>query len=185
MALNVAPPKRILTHAHWTLGRKKMAKSTGNVVNPFYAIERFGPDTMRYYLARDGGTKDDADYDNKYIIRRYKSELQFALGNLANRVLRGRDWNVRKAILLAHEGNCLAGKALDEAKWAYLTTLAIRTDEAMEELNVSQALQDVTRAVNEVDTLPWQRTRTHTDTISLDKRLHAGPHALASGQTGR
>ncbi|KAH0124271.1 hypothetical protein KCU67_g17741, partial [Aureobasidium melanogenum] len=34
MALDLPLPKRFLTHAHWTLGKQKMAKSTGNVVNP-------------------------------------------------------------------------------------------------------------------------------------------------------
>ena len=51
MALDMPLPKKILTHAHWTLGKEKMSKSTGNVVNPFFAIDRFGVDTMRYYLA--------------------------------------------------------------------------------------------------------------------------------------
>ena len=66
MALDLPLPKQILTHAHWTLGRQKMAKSTGNVVNPFFALERFGIDAMRWYLVHDGGITDDADYDNRY-----------------------------------------------------------------------------------------------------------------------
>ena len=72
LALDISPPKQILTHAHWTLGKQKMAKSTGNVVNPFFALDRFGVDTMRYYLAHDGGIMDDADYSNDFIVARYK-----------------------------------------------------------------------------------------------------------------
>ncbi|KAK4996560.1 methionyl-tRNA synthetase [Elasticomyces elasticus] len=98
MALDLPLPKRILTHAHWTLGKQKMAKSTGNVVNPFFALDRFGVDTMRYYLAHDGGITDDADYENKFIIERYKKGLQGGLGNLASRIMRGKDWNVQKAV---------------------------------------------------------------------------------------
>ncbi|KAK4964120.1 hypothetical protein LTR28_004035 [Elasticomyces elasticus] len=75
-----------------------MAKSTGNVVNPFFALDRFGVDTMRYYLAHDGGITDDADYENKFIIERYKKGLQGGLGNLASRIMRGKDWNVQKAV---------------------------------------------------------------------------------------
>jgi methionyl-tRNA synthetase len=99
MALDIPLPRQVLTHAHWTLGRAKMSKSRGNVVNPFFALERFGVDTMRYYLAHDGGLRDDASYDNSYIIERYKKGLQGGLGNLVSRVVRGRKgWSVRRAV---------------------------------------------------------------------------------------
>ncbi|KAI5271446.1 hypothetical protein E4T47_05202 [Aureobasidium subglaciale] len=98
MALDLPLPKRFLTHAHWTLGKQKMAKSTGNVVNPFFALDRFGTDTMRYYMIHDGGIDDDADYDNLYIIERYKKGLQGGIGNLASRITRGKGWDVRRAV---------------------------------------------------------------------------------------
>lgn len=98
MALDIPLPKRILTHAHWTLGKQKMAKSTGNVVNPFFALDRFGVDTMRYYMLHDGGITNDADYDNKFIIERYKKGLQGGLGNLTSRIMRGKGWDVQRAV---------------------------------------------------------------------------------------
>ncbi|KAI5205121.1 hypothetical protein E4T39_03228 [Aureobasidium subglaciale] len=98
MALDLPLPKRFLTHAHWTLGKQKMAKSTGNVVNPFFALDRFGTDTMRYYMIHDGGIDDDADYDNLYIIERYKKGLQGGLGNLVSRITRGKGWDIRRAV---------------------------------------------------------------------------------------
>lgn len=98
MALDLPLPKQILTHAHWTLGREKMSKSSGVVVNPFFAISRFGVDCMRYYLALEGGIKNDAMYDNSFIIDRYKKGLQGGLGNLVSRVTRGKGWNVRNAV---------------------------------------------------------------------------------------
>ena len=99
MALDVPLPKQVLTTAHWTLGKQKMAKSTGNVVNPFFAIERFGIDTMRYYLTHDGGINDDADYDNRFISNKYKKALSGGLGNLASRIMKSTSgWNVRKAV---------------------------------------------------------------------------------------
>jgi methionyl-tRNA synthetase len=98
MALDLSPPTSILTHAHWTLGKEKMSKSTGNVVNPFYAIDRFGVDVMRYYLAREGGIKDDASYDNLHIIRRYNHDLKGQLGNLVSRLTRSKKWSISDAI---------------------------------------------------------------------------------------
>ena len=102
MALDLPLPRQILTHAHWTLGREKMSKSTGVSVNPFFAISRFGPDTMRYYLAIDGGLKDDASYDNSFIIKRYNTQLKRGLGNLVSRVTKGKGWSVREAVESCH-----------------------------------------------------------------------------------
>lgn len=97
MALDLPLPRQILAHAHWTLGHEKMSKSLGNVVNPFFALERFGVDGMRYFLAINGGIKDDAMYENSLIIRRYKNDLQGALGNLLSRIVRHKGWSVRQA----------------------------------------------------------------------------------------
>jgi methionyl-tRNA synthetase len=59
-ALNLPLPKRLLAHGHWTVNRRKMSKSIGNVVDPFQAMEDLGTDLVRYYLARVGGRfKDD------------------------------------------------------------------------------------------------------------------------------
>jgi methionyl-tRNA synthetase len=103
MALDLPPPRSILTHAHWTLGKEKMSKSTGNVVNPFYAIDRFGVDVMRYYLAREGGIKDDASYDNVHIVRRYNHDLKGQLGNLVSRLTRSKKWNIKDAVKAWHK----------------------------------------------------------------------------------
>ena len=75
-----------------------MSKSTGMVVNPFFAINRFGVDCMRWYLTIDGGLKDDAAYDNGYIISKYKKSLQGGLGNLVSRITKGQGWSVRSAV---------------------------------------------------------------------------------------
>jgi methionyl-tRNA synthetase len=98
MALGLPLPRKILTHAHWTLGGSKMSKSTGRVVDPFLALDRFGPDVMRCYLAHDGGIQDDANYDNIRIINLYNKFLSQSLGNLASRVTRGKKWSVRGAV---------------------------------------------------------------------------------------
>ena len=55
MALDLPLPKQLLVHAHWTVGKKKMSKSIGNVVNPFEAVKKYGTDATRYFLARAGG----------------------------------------------------------------------------------------------------------------------------------
>ncbi|KAF4555342.1 tRNA synthetases class I-like protein 2 [Elsinoe fawcettii] len=90
MALDLPLPKKIMTHAHWTMDDRKMSKSIGNVVNPFWAMDRFSEEIMRFFLIHHGGLEDDANYDNSYIVGRYKNDLQDRLGNLLARVVLSR-----------------------------------------------------------------------------------------------
>jgi methionyl-tRNA synthetase len=55
MALGLPLPKRLLVHSHWTVEKKKMSKSVGNVVDPFETMATYGADSARYFLARVGG----------------------------------------------------------------------------------------------------------------------------------
>lgn len=103
LALDLPPPKQVLTHAHWTISKKKMSKSDNTGVDPFSALDRFGVDAMRFYLAHDGGISDDADYSNEYIVERYKKHLSGGLGNLVSRLLKGKGWSVKASVVLSHE----------------------------------------------------------------------------------
>lgn len=59
-ALDIPLTHQLLTHSHWTVDQHKMSKSLGNVADPLKALDEFGVDVVRYYLARIGGRfKDD------------------------------------------------------------------------------------------------------------------------------
>ncbi|KAI1853792.1 hypothetical protein JX265_003874 [Neoarthrinium moseri] len=103
MALDLPLPKRVLSHGHWLMDQKKMSKSIGNVVNPFFAIDRWGVDTMRYFLIHSAAMEFDSNYNNAIIVERYKKGLQGGLGNLLNRVTRSKKWSVREAIQHVHQ----------------------------------------------------------------------------------
>lgn len=147
MALDIPPPRQVLTHAHWTLGREKMAKSTGNVVNPFFALDRFGVETIRYYLAHDGNISNDSDYGNEYIIERYKKGLQGGLGNLTSRILRGKKWSVPRAVQRAAQGelDCKDGPAA--VQQVMLQGISKRFAEKMDAFDVGGAVKDVMSSV--------------------------------------
>ena len=150
MALDLPLPRQILTHAHWTLGRQKMSKSRGNVVNPFFALDRFGVDVMRYYLALEGGLQNDADYDNLYIIERYKKDLQSGLGNLLSRVVRGKGWNVRKSVQAVAKEQKLAKGIVTEEHQQRLIELPDMVTARMEELDPGAALKEIMGVLSKV-----------------------------------
>lgn len=153
LALNLPPPKQILTHAHWTLNHRKMAKSTGNVVNPFFAMERFGVDVMRFYLAHDGGITNDSDYGNDYIVNLYKNSLQGGLGNLVSRITRPKAWNVRKCVEAFHDTSA-PSLPLDEPtafQIAKLEKVRQLADEKMAGLDSGAALKEIMEVVYQVN----------------------------------
>ncbi|KAJ4000009.1 tRNA synthetases class I (M)-domain-containing protein [Lentinula boryana] len=86
LALELPLQRQILAHAHWTSSQKKMSKSLGNTTDPFQAIQEFGIDSIRYYLAKVGGRfQDDVDWSHVQLAKHDK-ELQTILGNLFMRI---------------------------------------------------------------------------------------------------
>ena len=150
-----------------------MSKSTGNVVDPFFALDRFGVDTMRYYLAHDGGLQDDADYENSYIVSRYKKGLQGGLGNLASRITRAKGWNVRKAVEFATTGNPPAEGALAKTHRALLMGLPELVTAKMEGLDSGAALRAIMETVHHVRSYLFAIFDKFSNNHIIDKRLHA------------
>ncbi|OBT59262.1 hypothetical protein VE04_00444 [Pseudogymnoascus sp. 24MN13] len=143
LALDLPLPKQVLTHAHWTLGHSKMAKSTGNVVNPFFAMDRFGVDAMRFYLAHDGGITDDADYANANIVERYRKCLSGGLGNLLQRVTGTKVWSVSEAVEAAAKGEFEVGENPIEA----VHGVGGVVDGHFKELNPRAGLHEIMRVI--------------------------------------
>ncbi|SPQ21147.1 e53744fe-579b-40b6-b3c5-155506e05da4 [Thermothielavioides terrestris] len=167
MALDLPLPKKVLVHSHWTLNKKKMSKSLGNVVNPVYAINRWGTDTVRFYLLFEGGIADDADYNNKTLVVKYKKYLQWGFGNLLGRVTRPKLWNVREIVVNSlserAESRLQLSKPLQESAARFeeaLANLAPTVARHMEEYNPVAAIRQIMEIgaqLNEFLTMtqPW------------------------------
>jgi methionyl-tRNA synthetase len=149
LALDLPLPKQVLTHAHWTMNHKKMSKSDGNVVNPFYAIQRYGVDTMRYYLARDGGIKDDGDYSNEMIVRHYRSDLKSALGNLVNRVC-GVNFDINLARIESTQ-DVWKMDTRDRLMQALAESTVDDANELMRKFDIPNALKTIMNLVHETN----------------------------------
>ncbi|KAI1632817.1 methionyl-tRNA synthetase [Biscogniauxia mediterranea] len=164
MAVNIPLPKQVLSHGHWLMSRQKMSKSRGNVVNPFFALGRWGVDTLRYFLMNSNAVADDADYSNDMIIEKYK-KLQGGLGNLVNRVTRPKHWSVREAVKAMTQGEH-PGPLLPivEAHKDQVERDVSRVIERMDTLNPNVALRhimdlafDTNKFIQEA--APWDKAR--------------------------
>ena len=85
-SLKLPLPKTIFAHGWWLTGETKMSKSLGNIVNPLDLIEKFGVDSVRYYLMREMILGQDANFTIESFAKRYNSDLANDFGNLLNRV---------------------------------------------------------------------------------------------------
>ena len=158
MALNLPLPSRLIAHAHWTLGKQKMSKSTGVVVNPFFAIDRFGIDTMRFFLMFDGKLEDDSEYGNHLIIERYNKILRNALGNLATRVIRSKKWNVREAVVATHKDDKFPNESThpdDVAQYTMLSHVEREVAIELKKYRLRQALHTIMKTVHKVSPRPF------------------------------
>ena len=87
-AIGAALPRTVFAHGWWLVGRDKMSKTAGNVVNPMEFAEQYGVDPFRYFLMAEMTLGQDASFTEDAFIRRYNTDLANDLGNMLNRVLK-------------------------------------------------------------------------------------------------
>lgn len=78
-------PKSIAVHGFITVEGEKMSKTIGNVVNPIELVEKYGVDSVRYFLMREIPSTEDGDFSYKKLEERYNGDLANNLGNLVSR----------------------------------------------------------------------------------------------------
>jgi methionyl-tRNA synthetase len=79
-------PKNLLVHGFITSGGIKMSKTIGNVIDPYEIIEKYGVESLRYYLLSQVPTKDDGDFTIQHFEEIYQADLANGLGNLVSRI---------------------------------------------------------------------------------------------------
>ncbi|KAF8477362.1 tRNA synthetases class I (M)-domain-containing protein [Kalaharituber pfeilii] len=195
MALELPLPKNIVTHAHWTMNKRKMSKSVGNVVNPSFALSRFGVDTLRYYLVHDGGMVDDGDYANEMVIERYSKHLQGQLGNLLSRVSSKKFSGTTLTILGNEQQGDWVFDSLDLAQLSHLNAASEKSTRCMssEQYDVCNALKEIMSIIFETNkyithTAPWKLASSSKaiaaeggDTRAVENNIHKVIYLCAEG----
>lgn len=87
LAAKLPLPAQIAVHGWMTNEGQKMSKTLGNVVNPMELIDKYGSETVRYYLMREMAFGNDGDFSLRRLEERYTADLANGLGNLVARVL--------------------------------------------------------------------------------------------------
>ncbi|MDG2003955.1 MAG: methionine--tRNA ligase [Novosphingobium sp.] len=87
MSAGIALPRQVFGHGFLLNRGQKESKSLGNVTDPTELAERFGVDTLRYFLMREIAFGQDGSYSAEAIVTRANAELANSFGNLAQRVL--------------------------------------------------------------------------------------------------
>ena len=87
LAAGLELPRVVWAHGYVQWEGKKMSKTAGTVVNVRTAIERYGPDALRYFLMREVGFENDGDFTWDRFDARYTADLADTFGNLVSRAL--------------------------------------------------------------------------------------------------
>jgi methionyl-tRNA synthetase len=87
MSAGLPLPKQVFGHGFLLNRGQKESKSLGNVTDPIALAERFGVDSLRYFLMREVAFGQDGSYSPEAIVTRANAELANSFGNLAQRVL--------------------------------------------------------------------------------------------------
>ena len=155
MALDLPLPKKVYGHGWLLFDGDKMSKSKGNVVDPFVLADRYGADTVRYFLLREIPFGSDGNYSTEALFARTNADLVNDLGNLVSRTtamitqyFNGTVPAATQYTPLDNELQTLCLGALDK----------VRVD--MDNLSAPDALADIFKIIQRAnkyidETMPW------------------------------
>ncbi|MET0251615.1 MAG: methionine--tRNA ligase [Novosphingobium sp.] len=170
MSAGLPLPRQVFGHGFLLNRGQKESKSIGNVTDPLDLADRFGVDTLRYFLLREVAFGQDGSYSPEAIVMRANAELANSFGNLAQRVL---------SFVAKNCGGVLSPQAAEEAADAALRTTvakACREDlpAAFERLALSVGIEAWMQAVFACNAYideqaPWALRK--TDTARMERVL--------------
>ncbi len=81
-------PGKTFNHGFLKFNGQKISKSLGNAISPKVLADKYGADSIRYFVCRHFpfASGSDGDFSEKDLVNRHNGELLNKLGNLVSRV---------------------------------------------------------------------------------------------------
>ncbi|HEU0099527.1 MAG TPA: methionine--tRNA ligase [Allosphingosinicella sp.] len=167
MSAGLELPRMVFGHGHVLLRGEKMSKSAGNVVDPVGLIDRFGADSVRYFLMRDVTFGQDGSYSPEAIVTRVNADLANSFGNLAQRTLSFIAKNCGGVLPSGGRGEGADGELLDLVR----RTTARDVPALFGDLSLSQGIEAWIKAVfacnQYIDAqAPWSLRKTDAERMT-------------------
>ena len=87
LAADLPPPKRVYGHGWILSGDEKMSKSKGNILDPLEIVDKYGLDSLRFYLLKEVSFGNDGSITQEKLESCINSDLANNYGNLCQRVV--------------------------------------------------------------------------------------------------
>jgi len=172
MALNEPVPKKVFGHGWILFEDGKMSKSKGNIVDPVILIDRYGVDTLKYFLMREYSFGQDGLFTNEVLLNRINSDLANDLGNLISRTI-AMIFKYNNGTIIKSNKSTEFDQILIDMSISVKNTVEAKIDK----LDFSNALEEIWKLIRRTnkyidETTPWILARDESNKELLDNVLY-------------
>ena len=114
MSAGLPNSEQIIINGFINSGGQKMSKSLGNVISPTEVVEKYGIESLRYFVCRELSTFEDSDFSWERINDIYNGNLANGLGNLVARILKLAETYLTGPVVLHHKSHSTIDKLLSQ-----------------------------------------------------------------------
>jgi len=155
-SLGLRKPDREFVHGLLMMKDSKMSKSKGNVVDPYPLVEKYGVDSVRYYLTREINFGSDGSFSPEQFVERVNADLANSYGNLLNRTI-SMIGKYFEGVVPEYKG---AVTEFDGNLESVIDLTISSYEKAMDDLKITEAISYVNELVNRAnkyidETTPW------------------------------
>ena len=161
-ALGIEMPKHIFGHPWMLFGNDKMSKSKGNIVYADDLVNKYGIDSVRFYMIHEMPYAADGMYTEELLIDTINSNLANTLGNLVNRTI-----GMANKYFDGVVENKNVNEDIDDELKEQVLSLKNKVDENIDKFRIADSLDnilDVYRRCNKYidETMPWVLAKDET-----------------------